>query len=1416
MSDGFRLRYEGSCGRGLHRKASSQLWRSLPTELRKKYEDMADEDRRKYRDYFDKRSMEDSARRAAMYAGHVEEETVNELYQGREAKMRTRRGIRGGNILEFKRTKVLDELEKLDGKIVKMRRMLHNHYMIINPEPPRRKWERRASAALNAVPKPLPPRPRPMQTVPLYVTLPDPIYVGMPVGARIPEGCPGAGDFFQFQVQEGWLAGQSVMIPLQVVDQRPPSPPPDRTPMRPAVPQREDPCPEEAKSMRTCLASLEELKNQTEEISGCVERGVLNDSDADEWETLLALELDDLLSDLRNGLVEATTVIRGMREKLHGPLATTMLTEKNQTVKILEADMGAKRANFVLKHYDAFAPFLSIHNRTKDGPLARKLRIRLSNGDGELITYQIAAQPECITGGKMRDYQIEGLRWLVSQHAQGACSILGDEMGLGKTLQLVSFLGYLKHNCNMKGPHLVVAPVSVLSSWKREFGLWCPTLRIATLHGHPSERERLKGEMLRGREVDVLITSYEMLVAEPRFLYRMHWYYLVFDEAQRLKNDGTQAFGVASKLHGISKLLLTGTPLQNNFHELWSLVNFMYPDVFDTSDVFDSVSNTDRDRSVMQCAHNLLKPLMLRRLKTDVELTLPPKTETKVFLPMSKMQHHWYKGLLSRESDALAAKEGAAAASGNVWKRLQSLLMQLRKCCNHPFLFPAAEEEFEALDDEALIMSSSKMIVLDKLLARLKPDGHKVLIFSQFTKMLDLLEEYCRFRGHRYLRLDGGTTAARRQYEVNLFNKETSTYFVYLISTRAGGLGITLTAADTVILYDSDWNPTADLQAQDRAHRIGQTKPVRVYRLLTRGTVEERILQRAEQKLFVNAIVMRDDGTDDLDMHQGLGLQELLSILKFGTRVVGMQDQEDLENMDIDSILQQSDSYAAASKGGEVTEDTELPPVSEVTSTETVLSALQGEKLASVNEFEGVVYKKTNKSIAEDWSHMVGKRIRTDRVVSVGKHRVLKWSIDEADREEEALKSKALNKAPREKKYNYQSVCLGCGDEALESDQENVLACCMCPRVMHIGCFDDSKRPAHPVGWLCPQHHCCQCNKSAAQAGGLMFRCVSCPAAFCPECLPLEFEAVDGCGPLSDPAVGYRPPNTALYIEHAPNHITILESDTSAAQAQLEAEKLRKRKLDEDDDDSDDDDSDDDKDYNDDGPRRKRSKKKDNDRDYVGSSQPPKPSTAAHSYSETRAPSVKPEPKVVTFAPVLQEPPPNVEPALPLAQNALSEAQQVEIAPVQPPALHDLPVPKEAPTLQHVATEVPDVAQVQMDHDALTSSYGFAPQVQHPAHPQTDFRMDASVHTNAPQFFQLPQGELCPSQTNLAHPTFYPTHNIFEQSDPYGIQRAQLMQQPSPWDTSGAAAYQPNAVGMAGDPNAFASPMDSTSYFHHQ
>ena len=284
------------------------------------------------------------------------------------------------------------------------------------------------------------------------------------------------------------------------------------------------------------------------------------------------------------------------------------------------------------------------------------------------------------------------------------------------------------------------------------------------------------------------------------------------------------------------------------------------------------------------------------------------------------------------------------------------------------------------------------MIVLDKLLARLKPDGHKVLIFSQFTRMLDILEDYCRYRDHRYLRLDGSTSAARRQYEVNLFNKESSTYFVYLISTRAGGLGITLTAADTVILYDSDWNPTADLQAQDRAHRIGQTKPVKVYRLLTRGTVEERILQRAEQKLFVNAIVMRDDGADDLNMHQGLGLQELLSILRFGTRVVGMSDEEDLENMDIDAILSQSETYAAKGRDQKQIEvaGASEPAAGEAVSTDNVISALTGDgSLFSVNEFEGVVYKKTNKSIAEDWAaQIVGKkRIRNDRIVSVGKHR---------------------------------------------------------------------------------------------------------------------------------------------------------------------------------------------------------------------------------------------------------------------------------------------------------------------------------------------------------------------------------------------------------------------------------------------
>jgi SWI/SNF-related matrix-associated actin-dependent regulator of chromatin subfamily A member 5 len=307
-------------------------------------------------------------------------------------------------------------------------------------------------------------------------------------------------------------------------------------------------------------------------------------------------------------------------------------------------------------------------------------------------------------------------------------------------------------------------------------------------------------------------------------------------------------------------------------------VHFLYPDVFSSSDVFDSVSNTDKDRSVMQCAHSLLQPLMLRRLKVDVERTLPPKTETRLFLPLSATQRHFYKLILSNEKAKMKAGDKKSQGSSNA--RLQSMMMKLRKCCNHPF-FCSEEEESESAtlnnaDPESLVASSSKMVVLDKLLAKLKPDGHKVLIFSQFTSMLDLLESYCRHREHKSLRLDGSTTAARRVYEVNLFNQPTSSHFVYLISTRAGGLGITLTAADTVILFDSDWNPTADLQAQDRAHRIGQTKPVRVYRLLTRGTVEERMLQRAEQKLFANAVVMQAPGDKPAKSgDDALGLKDL-------------------------------------------------------------------------------------------------------------------------------------------------------------------------------------------------------------------------------------------------------------------------------------------------------------------------------------------------------------------------------------------------------------------------------------------------------------------------------------------------------------------------------------------------------------
>lgn len=360
--------------------------------------------------------------------------------------------------------------------------------------------------------------------------------------------------------------------------------------------------------------------------------------------------------------------------------------------------------------------------------------------------------------------------------------------------------------------------------------------------------------------------------------------------------------------------MITGTPLQNNLHELWALLNFLLPDVFGDSEAFDNwFTGQDRDQdAVVQQLHRVLRPFLLRRVKSDVEKSLLPKKEVNVYLGMSEMQVNWYQKILEKDIDAVNGAGGKRESK----TRLLNIVMQLRKCCNHPYLFEGAEPGPPYTTDEHLVHNAGKMMVLDKLLKRLRAQGSRVLIFSQMSRLLDILEDYCVFREYKYCRIDGSTAHEDRIAAIDEYNKPDSEKFVFLLTTRAGGLGINLTSADIVILYDSDWNPQADLQAMDRAHRIGQTKQVVVYRFVTDNAIEEKVLERAAQKLRLDQLVIQQ-GRAQIAAKAAANKDELLSMIQHGAQDVfstkgasGMlaNGKADLEEADIDDILAQGES----------------------------------------------------------------------------------------------------------------------------------------------------------------------------------------------------------------------------------------------------------------------------------------------------------------------------------------------------------------------------------------------------------------------------------------------------------------------------------------------------------------------------
>ncbi|KAJ2988482.1 hypothetical protein NUW58_g3950 [Xylaria curta] len=713
---------------------------------------------------------------------------------------------------------------------------------------------------------------------------------------------------------------------------------------------------------------------------------------------------------------------------------------------------------------------------------------------------QLKKQPKIMSGGTMRDYQLEGLTWMYEICLQGMSGILADEMGLGKTIQVISLVALLRDQEKYYGPHLVIAPLSTLSNWQDEFQKWTPTIPFVLYHGTIEERQQIfRDKIMRhyqkgspDAKFPVVCTSYEMVLRDRAALSKINWAFIVVDEGHRMKNADAKLFRELQQFKSATRLLITGTPLQNNLKELWSLLHFLMPETFldweafevwfDFSDLQDEEGTAQfiedkESQSLVSKIHKILQPLLLRRIKADVAAYLPKKREYVLYAPMTKEQTDLYNVVNDKKTDTRSyleskvverliganntpggsrrsSRQSSRAASLNpiettpltpnnafslmmrpkskasiqsnvtpkvaskrkvsptsemsisksakssrqstpsaaarsrgrlrknpvsykilddrdedkldddafeemlakelekqdddleedfrdadevertetlelaklqmADKKLGNPLMQLRLVCNtpHNFYNPWAYNTNEPVD-ESIVTASGKMLLLDRLLPALFKRGHKVLIFSQFKTQLDILHDYCsELRGWNVCRIDGSVSQEERRQQIKDFNEDPE-HKVFLLSTRAGGQGINLASADTVILFDSDWNPQQDLQAQDRCHRIGQTRPVIIYRFATKGTVEEELLLSADAKRRLEKLVIKKGGfknmSQKLDAGEDMDKETLKALLlKDGEVYKHSGGDKVLSEEDIEILCDRSDTAfdrAAAGAG---------------------------------------------------------------------------------------------------------------------------------------------------------------------------------------------------------------------------------------------------------------------------------------------------------------------------------------------------------------------------------------------------------------------------------------------------------------------------------------------------------------------
>ncbi|XP_078362236.1 chromodomain-helicase-DNA-binding protein 1-like isoform X2 [Oculina patagonica] len=582
---------------------------------------------------------------------------------------------------------------------------------------------------------------------------------------------------------------------------------------------------------------------------------------------------------------------------------------------------------------------------------------------------------ECgLQGIHLRGYQLEGVKWMKRCFECGHGCILGDEMGLGKTIQTIALLANLQGSKNCRGPFLIVCPLSVLQNWQNEFTRFSRKQNILNFIGDKDEREELKDsirKLVQSQNIgyknaslsfNVLLTTYEMCLRESTFLYKFHWKAMIIDEAHRLKNSKSALYQELAQFEKDFVVLLTGTPIQNNLKELYSLLSFVSPEIFSLDAVEEFVEQyTDIDDSSEQNSElqNILSPFLLRRVKSEVMAHLPKKAEVLLYTGMSDIQKRYYKAILMKDSGAFNSP------GGFVKTRLMNILMQLRKCVNHPYLFDGVEPEpFEL--GEHLIDASGKLQVIDQLLIFLKARGHKVLMFSQMTRMLDIIQDYLGYRGYSYERLDGSVRGEERYLAIQNFN-ETEDTFIFLLSTRAGGQGLNLMSADTVIFVDSDFNPQNDLQAAARAHRIGQTRPVKVIRLVARSTVEEIVLKRADDKLKLTNTVIEGgkfSGSASAANQIAETPTQLTDLLKFGLDKLFDSEERTVTEKDLEKILGGScnNEWILEETGDETNDEGEIPSCMETD---------DDEKVNDMYVYEGRDYRETSTKDQEAFDNMV-------------------------------------------------------------------------------------------------------------------------------------------------------------------------------------------------------------------------------------------------------------------------------------------------------------------------------------------------------------------------------------------------------------------------------------------------------------